>query len=475
MRRKNIFAILFSLLLAVSMCIPQTVLFAAVGREDHTMTDVSGQFSDWPEGPSLNSEAAILLDASSGEILYKKNADERMYPASITKVLTAYLICQDCDLNETVTFSSNAINGIEPDAMAGDLSKGDKLSVKDCLYLLLLKSSNETAMALAEHDAGSVEEFAKKMNAQAKAFGATSSHFTNPHGLFDEEHYVTASDMARIFWGALQDSTFLTVASTVNHRTAPVKNYSSGIPCGNTHGMFNSDLGEYYEYAVAGKTGHIRKAGYTLVTYARKDEHELLTVTLKAESRAKSYQDTEALFEYGFNKFKIENMITSMDASVREQVAEQIGDATLEECTMDAFVNYVTIPANRDVSEIKAVVSLNPGEETTRTGTVSFERKGYSFATVGLTAQVTLPETTTEAPTPDVVEQMSKEAENTPGIRGVLLRIFLNTDTWLIVIAVGFFIILMILMLIVLTYSKEKARKKDYDKRWRQRKNVRKK
>jgi D-alanyl-D-alanine carboxypeptidase len=459
--------------LAATLCILLSLpvslnVYAAVGRDDHTVIDISGDFDEWPEGPELNSEAAYLLDVSSGEVLFQKNADVRKYPASITKVLTAYIVIQDCDLNETVTFSSNAINGIEPDAVSGDIAVGDQLTVRDCLYLLLLKSNNEAAMALAEHDAGTVEAFARKMNAQAKEFGATDSNFANPHGLYDEDHYVTAQDMAKIFWGCLQDNTFLMIDSTVNYRTAPVKYYSSGIPCGMLHGMFNPDLGEYYEYAVCGKTGHIRAAGYTLVTYARKDEQELLAVTLKADSRVDSYNDTEALFEYGFNEFNLTNLVSSIDDNaVSRQISDQIGEAVLDEYLTDIFAQYVTLPEYVKASDLTQTVEMDSGEGSMRTGTVTFSYNGNTYGSLGLRAEVTLPVAVAK-PGESSISVVSVDGQDLPsGLRGTLVMSFLNTDAWLVVIALGFFIVMILFTVIVVLYAKEKRRLKELERKKR--------
>ena len=456
-------AVLFAALMCLAVPAPA---FAAVGREDHSITDISANFTNWPEAPSLNAEAAYLLDVTSGEVLYRKNPDEQKYPASITKVLTAYIVIQDCGLDEMVTFSSNSIKSVEPDARSGDLSAGDELTVRDCLYLLLLNSNNEAAAALAEHDAGSVSAFADKMNAQAKEFGAENSHFTNPHGLFDENHYVTAADMAKIFWGVLQDETFLVIDSTINYRTAPVKAHSSGIACGMLHGMFNKDLGEYYEYAVCGKTGHIRAAGYTLVTYARKGEHELIAVVLKNESRVKSYEDTRKLFEYGFNNFNIVNMVSETDnVSVLRQVSEQIGEAKLLEYNIGEFVRYITLPSTVKFSDFTQTVKMEEGDDIARTGAIIYAYNGIEYGRIKLSAQVKLPETTTEAPTPEETAPPESQPEEQRGIVGWFIRNFLNTDAWLIVIAVLIFLILMVLLGIAFVYSKERVRRKNYQKK----------
>ena len=151
---------------------------------------------DWPSGVSISADGGILMDANSGAVLYGKNIHEQYYPASITKILTALVILENCGLDDTVTFSYNAVNNLEPNSTILGARAGDTLSVRDCLYALLLQSANEVANALAEHCSGDIESFAELMNRKAESLGCTDSHFANPSGLNDENHYTSAHDMA---------------------------------------------------------------------------------------------------------------------------------------------------------------------------------------------------------------------------------------------------------------------------------------
>ena len=148
---------------------------------------VSAAFAaaDWPTDVSISADGGILMDAGSGAILYEKNSREAYYPASITKILTALVILENCDLDETVTFSNEAVNTLEPGASILGARAGDQLSVRECLYALLLQSANEVANALAEHCSGSIDAFAELMNEKARSLGCTSSNFANPSGLND--------------------------------------------------------------------------------------------------------------------------------------------------------------------------------------------------------------------------------------------------------------------------------------------------
>ena len=153
----------------------------------------------WPTlTQSVNAGAAVCIDADTGAVLYGKNMNEQKFPASITKVMTAIIVLENCDLDEEVVFSETALNNLEPGAVTARTSVGDVLTVRDCLYALLYRSANEVANALAEHVSGSVDAFAELMNERAAELGCVDSHFANANGIFDENHYTSAHDMALI-------------------------------------------------------------------------------------------------------------------------------------------------------------------------------------------------------------------------------------------------------------------------------------
>lgn len=162
--------------------------------------------------PDITAESAILMDAASGAVLYGKDEESKQYPASITKVMTALLAIENCSMDDIVTFSNEAVNGIEPGSSSAGINVGAQLTVEDTLYALMLVSANEAASALAEHISGSNEAFAELMNQRAAELGCTGTHFTNPHGLPDEDHYTTAHDMALILQQAMKYDEFRTIA-----------------------------------------------------------------------------------------------------------------------------------------------------------------------------------------------------------------------------------------------------------------------
>lgn len=259
----------------------------------------------WPAGPEVQADAAILIDARTGNILYAKNIDTPYPPASITKILTALIACEQSNFNDTIVYSHNAIYSIPYDGSTVGFSEDEAVSMKDSLYGLMLKSGNEAALGIAEHISGSVEAFANTMNERAQAAGATNSNFVNPNGLHDNNHYTTCYDMAMIMKDAVRNDSFLEIASTVNYSIAPTNIAADGYTFTTGHRMLNKNRTEFYEFAVAGKTGYTSNAGNTLVTYAKNGDMELICVIL--HSIQTHYNDTRTLCDYGFSNFTCHN------------------------------------------------------------------------------------------------------------------------------------------------------------------------
>lgn len=249
--------------------------------------------------PEISSEGAVLYDATHNVFLYEKNADTKYYPASIIKLLTALLVLEHANLNDTVTFSKNAVTNLESGAVSLSLKEGDKVSVKDCLYGLLLKSANEAANGLAEHVGGSISGFASMMNEKARALGCTGSNFVNPNGLNNSNHYTTAHDMALIAKAAFENETLCKIASTTSYQFPATKAAGARtITMG--HKMLYSSDSRYYEGIVGGKTGYTSLAGNTLVTCVERNGVRLIAVILKSKST--HYADTKALLDYGYSQ-----------------------------------------------------------------------------------------------------------------------------------------------------------------------------
>lgn len=256
----------------------------------------------WPSGVSIQAESGIVMDADTGTVLWGQNIHNQYFPASITKIMTALIVIETCSLDETVTFSHNAVFNVEAGSSNAGINEGDKLSVKDCLYALLLKSANESANALAEHVAGSTEAFADMMNAKAKELGCTDTHFANPSGLNDPEHYTSTYDMALIARAAFLNPTFEEIDSTTYYKLPPNSINPEGLTIYPGHKMLKKSTPYYYPGIVGGKTGYTTLAGNTLVTCAQKNGLKLISVILKG-STPQYWTDTKNLLDFGFNNF----------------------------------------------------------------------------------------------------------------------------------------------------------------------------
>lgn len=275
--------------------------------------------ADWPEGPSITGDAAVVMDVNSGAVLYEKNAHKKEYPASITKILTAVLALENSTMEENVTFSYDAVHKTEGSGIWRDVD--EVLTMEQCLYALMLNSANDCAHAIAEHVGGTLEQFVTMMNDRAAALGCTDTHFTNPHGLPDEDHYTSAYDMALIASDAIQNETFQKIIATKTYQIGPTnKHPDETVYLQNHHKMLFSNEQYYYEYCIGGKTGYTQVAGNTLVTYARKDGMTLVCVVLK-ETPGMHYEDSRTLLSYCFEQFTSYNL--------REQLADEMTENIL--------------------------------------------------------------------------------------------------------------------------------------------------
>ncbi|WP_031513397.1 D-alanyl-D-alanine carboxypeptidase family protein [Desulfofalx alkaliphila] len=249
--------------------------------------------------PQVVGESAVLMDAKTGQVLYQKNPDKKMYPASTTKMLTALVALERGNLEDEVTASSNAVNTA---GSAIGLQTGEKLTLEHLLYALMLVSANDAAEAIAEHLAGTVEQFCHIMNDTARLMGARNTHFTNPHGLPDENHYTTAYDLAVIARHAMKNTEFMKIAG------AKSKIISRDDPEAWTDLYNHNSLLSRYEHAVGIKTGYTRVAQQCIVAAAEKDGRELIAVVLKTKG-VNIWSDAITLLEYGFNNFQPHKLI----------------------------------------------------------------------------------------------------------------------------------------------------------------------
>ncbi|MCH1952186.1 D-alanyl-D-alanine carboxypeptidase [Enterocloster sp. OA13] len=314
---------------------------------------------EWPSDVSIQADGGIVMDADTGTVLYGKNMDQQYYPASITKILTALIVLERCDLDEMVSFSHDDVYNVEAGSSSAGIDEGDVLTVRDCLYALMLASANESANALACHVSGSREEFAKLMNEKAASLGCTGSHFANPSGLNDENHYTTAHDMALIAREAIKNPEFLAINGTRSYKLAPTKRTPEGGYVANHHKMLNKNESVYYPGAFAGKTGYTSLAGNTLVTCAKKDGMTLIAVVLNGHQS--HYSDTKAMFDFAFRNFQ---SLKAVDYETQYRSVEN--DMTIAGMTARDSISLeldkngrVVIPKSGDFADVKSTLTYD--------------------------------------------------------------------------------------------------------------------
>lgn len=281
-----------ALCMAVSMIFSNYITVQAQGK--------------WPDQPSTQSPCAIVMEASTGTVLYDKNMEEKHYPASITKIMTACIALEHSSLDEIVTFSEDSVLNTEGSGIARDV--GEQMTMEQCLYGMMLESSNECAYAIAEHVGGTLENFVDMMNQKAEELGCVNTHFMNPHGLHDNNHYTCCYDMALIAREAWKNEDFRTITGTGNYAIPPTNKHPNDTTYLANHNKllheFDQDSSYIYPYCVGGKTGYTSVANRTLVTYAEKDGMTLICVVMNTRTPYE-WTDSILLYDYYLNNFAL--------------------------------------------------------------------------------------------------------------------------------------------------------------------------
>lgn len=274
-------------------------------EERKSLTVQTNQIENWPVGPAIGAQSAILLEANTSVILYAKNIDEKLYPASTTKLMTCLLAAENCKMDEVVTFSHDAVFSIETGSSNIGIDENEAMPMEECLYGILVASANEVANAVAEHVAGSMDAFTDMMNERAKQLGCKNTHFANAHGLHDDNHYTSAYDLALIAQAFFQNEHLSKIGNTASHHFEATDTQPDDFIERNKHSLITGEIP--CEGVKGGKTGFTSLARQTLVTCAEKNGMKLICVVMKEESPEQFY-DTTKLFEYGFSNFSVVNV-----------------------------------------------------------------------------------------------------------------------------------------------------------------------
>lgn len=311
---------------------------------------------------SVSAESAILIDALDGAVLFEKNADTPLPMASTTKIMTALVVLQNADISQTISVPKEAV-GVE--GSSAYLYEGERITVRDLLFALLLQSANDAAVALALHTEGSIDGFADEMNALASEIGLTNTTFLNPHGLPEDGHHSTARDLALLMRYALENCEFAAICKTKSHKTSP--------PKGGTAHYFRNHNRLLNDYApcIGGKTGFTRAAGRCLVSAAQKNDARLICVTLSAPD---DWNDHKTLFEHGFSLFQ-------------EQLLYKKGELCYRQRLVGSVENFVLVESIAPIS-----ASLRSGDK------VTVQYRLFPFAYAPILGLDTLPSDAPEAP-----------------------------------------------------------------------------
>lgn len=361
---------------------------------------VINNYADSSKVLNIDARGAILIDANTGVTIYEKNSHEKLYPASITKIMTAYLACKYGKFDDTLTASHNAIYGIGQGSSIIGIKEGEQISFLDGLYGIMMESANEVCMMVAEHIDGTVEKFVERMNKQAQDWGCKDTHFNNPHGFHDVDHYTTPYDMSLIAFNAIKDENFSKIWGTVDH-TIPANNKSPQRFLHNKDKMLKPTSDYYYQYAIGGKTGFHDDAKNTLVTCAEKDGVKLISVVMKANGYNQAYTDSKTLLDYGFSVYKDNKVYTagtytdkipvyqtylSEDYNVGELNVTVAGDVSAK---LPSFVSAndvktkAVIDYGKDNNANKIYAPIKEGDKV---GTMEFTYKDKTIATADITA-----------------------------------------------------------------------------------------
>ncbi|MFC3038966.1 D-alanyl-D-alanine carboxypeptidase family protein [Virgibacillus xinjiangensis] len=318
--------------------------------------------------PSVSANNAVLIEQSTGRVLYEKQAHEKELIASITKIMTAIIAVESGKMNETATISRKAVY---TEGSSIYLEEGEKMRIEDLVYGLMLRSGNDAAVAIAEHIGGSEEGFVHLMNEKAEWLGMTNSSFANPHGLNADNHYSTAFDMALLMRYAMGHPAFKEITGATSYLSEK-RSYSWKNK--------NKLLTQLYENTTGGKTGFTKKAGRTLVSSAEKDGMTLIAVTLNAPD---DWNDHIGLYEWGFEHYELEKILQEGQDLYRLSNSGELHSGYIQE-------ELIYPLADGELEQLDKQTYLldeQPGKESGKIGKTIYHLNGEPIAERGIYAE----------------------------------------------------------------------------------------
>lgn len=356
------------------------------------------------EDPEVSSNAIVLIESDTRTVLYTRNENVRVYPASTTKMMTVLLAIEAIEdgrvsLSDQVTATSNMTYDLISDGSSAGIFVGETMSLEDLLYCAMLSSGNDACNVIAEYIGGSIADFVVMMNVRAAELGCVGTNFANTHGLPNDNHYTTAWDFTLVTLEAITHSEFVTISDTVKYEV-PETNMSERRYLSNSNGLINPDAPYYsgyeYEYAHGIKTGYTSAAGYCLVSTATKDGVDLLCVVMGGEYNSSgkytNFSDSIELYDWGFANFSYQNILSTTEVVASVDVAYGDGrdDVSLKpQNNITAFLPNDTDISNFEL-EIKTEVGDDgkavsaPIEQGQVLGEVKITLDGVSYGTVNL-------------------------------------------------------------------------------------------
>lgn len=368
--KRTLTALLCAVGLLFCACLPlsaQELSNAELLELQREMPIQSNEVVNWPVGPVVSADAAILIEADTGTILYAKNIHKKEYPASTTKILTTLIASERCSLDETVTFSHDAVFDNPPGSSGIAMDVGQTLTMEQCLNAILIRSANEVSFAVAEHITGTTDwsVFSELMNERAAELGCLNSHFSNPNGLPDDNHYTTAYDLAMI-GRAFFANEMLCRISLTRRLEIPA---SDTIPVAKieNNGMQIIPGGTYaYPYLIGCKSGYTNVSRSSLVSCAEKDGMKLICAVLRDENPLQ-YEDTISLFNYGFSNFDKVNVSQSETKYTMNDVDLAYGGTDIFGSTRPLLAlnrdDNIILPRTASLDDVDSTVSYDTGTD----------------------------------------------------------------------------------------------------------------
>ena len=333
---------------------------------------------------TVDAKASLIIEENSGKVIHEENSNIQNYPASVTKILTAILTLENCELTDTVTVSKTAISNIPSGYVIAPLFVGEQMSVEDLLYALMLKSANDAAYVLAEHVGGSLEGFSEMMNKKAEELGCKNSHFVNPNGIHDSNHYTTAYDMYLIARYAMQNEKFVKIVSTYQYTLSATNKYSKNDRIMKNTNSFVNPSSRYYDENVKGiKTGTTLQAGNCLITSTSKNGFDVITVILGARTSESKFSETKKMMNYVFDNYEYTDIHKKGDIIKNIEVEK----ATKETKNLNLVINddiktinNIKIKAEEIEPEIylsdEIIAPISKGQEL---GTIKYTVDGLEY------------------------------------------------------------------------------------------------